>query len=529
MLVPDLIEVNLNAEHLVVTHTHQVPSGVVRLAVIRLVPSPAPDLLAPHEVRNVQLVRPPDPAPVHPVICRLLDLVDFADLPVLSAVGRDLDTGDAPSAAGVGIAAHLVRAPDVLGEVDRLAVIGRGHGRVNVELVEDVLGLVPPSSREGLLGGDVRGEDAVVVVVVVVLRLVLEDVDVGEPLDHAAADVAGDDESDREAVVRLEPLPIRLVGDEDIIRWIHRPRQRHARAVLDELPPRLVLERPRADLVRQVLVSDELNVLPRHVTLGHASGDEEVAEQDALPHVRGDAASAPVEPDRLADHVLLLPSVAGADEGDGELAVGHGLDFVHAQVEGARHDAAHADAVGLPGEVGTGAVIPHVVEAGGRDELVLLVDEERRLDVEGMASREADQLPVAGDPLVRRPDVAVVGEGLHVPHRLGLRDDVGRRGAAVLVRHGHRHRGGVRPVELGAGVLLLDERLVALEIRDGRRRLYESRQVDGRLRDGSLRSDEHHGCLSSMLHSFDDVLSLSACDWIYQCFPRKECLEWVSW
>ena len=66
---------------------------------------------------------------------------------MLAIVGRDLHAGDATPATGVGISFHLVRRSDALGEVDGLIVIGRRDGRADVELVEDVLQLVPPPTR----------------------------------------------------------------------------------------------------------------------------------------------------------------------------------------------------------------------------------------------------------------------------------------------------------------------------------------------------------------------------------------------
>ena len=52
---------------------------------------------------------------------------------------------------------------------------------------------------------------------VVVLGLVGDDVDGGEPLDNPYPDVFGDDETNREAVIGLENLDVGLVGDKDIV------------------------------------------------------------------------------------------------------------------------------------------------------------------------------------------------------------------------------------------------------------------------------------------------------------------------
>jgi hypothetical protein len=51
----------------------------------------------------------------------------------------------------------------------------------------------------------------------VVGRLVLLDGDLAEPLHHAPADEPGDDDADREAVVRRQPAAVLLVGDENVV------------------------------------------------------------------------------------------------------------------------------------------------------------------------------------------------------------------------------------------------------------------------------------------------------------------------
>ena len=495
----DPVEPDLDPEDLVVPHPHEVPRRVGRLGVVGVVPRAAPHLLAPHEVGYGQIERPPHPAPIHAVIGRLLDEVDLAHLPVLPPVRRQLHARDPPPAPRVGVPPHLVGPPDALLQVDDLVVVRRRHRRVDVQLVEYVLRLVPPPPREALLGRDVRGEDAIVVVVIVVLRLVLDDVDVREPLDHAAADVPRYDEPHREAVVRLQPLAVGLVRDQDVVRGVHRAGERDRRAVLDELPPRLVLEGSGTDLVRQVLPPDELHVLAPHVPVPHARGEEEIAQRHALPHVRGHAPGAPVEPDRLPDHVLLLPPVAGAHERHRQLPRRHGRDVVHAEIELVRDEVPpDAQAVLLPLDVGTRTVIPDVVEAAGGDELELLMDREGRLDVEGVPSGQPHELPVAGDPLVRRAHVAVVGVRAQVPHGRGLRDDVRARGASVLVRHGHGDGGGVRTVQLLARGGFSPHRVVVdlLEVRYGRGRLDQCGQVDGGLGNrplGTLHLGQDHG------------------------------------
>jgi len=142
-----------------------------------------------------------------------------------------------------------------------------------------------------------------------------------------------------------------------------------------KLSPRLLLEGSGSELVGQVLDADELNVLTGHSLLGHAGPEEQISERYALPYVGRDPARSPVEPYGLTDHVLFLPAVAGAHEGDWQLPRLHAHQLVHADLERRSRDlrmSTHLDGVFVPLEVGTGAVIPHVVQARGGDELVLV-------------------------------------------------------------------------------------------------------------------------------------------------------------
>ena len=107
----------------------------------------------------------------------------------------------------------------------------------------------------------------------------------------------------------------------------------------------------------------------------------------------------------------------------------------------------------LPLEVGTGAVITHIMQAGGRDELVLVVHIERWLHVEGVTTGKTHQLAVTGDPFIGGAHIAVIGVVLDVPHVRRLGDDIGRGRAAVLVDHGHGDGRRVWPVEFLAALV----------------------------------------------------------------------------
>ena len=71
----------------------------------------------------------------------------------------------------------------------------------------------------------------VVVVVVPVVGALAADVNVAQPLDHAAANPAGDEHSAWEAVVRVQELAVLLVRDQHVAAGVHCVRVRHVRAV----------------------------------------------------------------------------------------------------------------------------------------------------------------------------------------------------------------------------------------------------------------------------------------------------------
>ena len=204
---------------------------------------------------------------------------------------------------------------------------------------------------------------------------------------------------------------------------------------LTKLAPGLVLEGSWSDLVGKVLDADEFHVLASHILLADAGLEEQIAKHHALPNIGGNAGGAPVETDGLTDHVLLLAPIAGTYQRDGQLAGFHGGQLVHADLEGLRDEAgrsADADFVLLPGQLRTGAVIAHVMQAGGSNEAELIVDRDGRLDVERMTAGQTDQTAVARNPLVGSSLVAVVGSGLQIEHTLGILDDLGGRSVLVL-------------------------------------------------------------------------------------------------
>mmetsp|Transcript_19872 Transcript_19872/g.42777 ORF Transcript_19872/g.42777 Transcript_19872/m.42777 type:complete len:223 (-) Transcript_19872:1350-2018(-) len=103
-----LIEMDLDTEDLVVSHSHEIPGRIVGLNVVGFIPSTTPEFLRSNQISNLEIKRPPDPTPVHSIIGWLLNLVNIGNLPMHSSIGRYLDTGDATSTSRVGISSHLV-------------------------------------------------------------------------------------------------------------------------------------------------------------------------------------------------------------------------------------------------------------------------------------------------------------------------------------------------------------------------------------------------------------------------------------
>mmetsp|Transcript_28577 Transcript_28577/g.88427 ORF Transcript_28577/g.88427 Transcript_28577/m.88427 type:complete len:348 (+) Transcript_28577:1531-2574(+) len=332
-------------------------------------------------------------------------------MPRPAAVERDLDADDLPAAAPVGVALHIIRLLHVF-QLEHLAVARRRDRRVDVELVDDVVRLEPPALGLGLLRRDVDGQDAVVLEVVVVVGARVRDLDLLEPLDHPAADEARDDDAEREAVVRLEPLAVLLPAEDDVVRLVHDVAERQRRAV-----------RPvgaRGELLVRAAEGDVAAVVPRRGVRRDAVRREDVREVAAAPLGHAEARRAPVEADGALDHVLLLAAVARADEEHGPRDLGQRLE----EREGEGRvllDAVAREQLAAPlvedlvrgllvvfdGDL---AVVPHVVERRGRAVAVRDQERQRRLHVKRVAAREADELRRALHPRVGRRRVFGVGD-----------------------------------------------------------------------------------------------------------------------
>ena len=208
----------------------------------------------------------------------LFNLIDLAYLPMLAAIGGNLNAGNTTSTARVGIPAHLERRTDTGGKINGLIVIRSRHGRVNVQLVEDVLWLVPPTTRQTLLGGNVRRQNTIVMIMVMILRFMLQYINVGKPLDHTSTDISRDDKSDGKAMIWLQSLSIGFVRDNNVIGRVHSTGQWYRCTILDEFTPWFLLEGSGTNLVWQILMTNEFHMLACHVGLLDTCRQEQITK-----------------------------------------------------------------------------------------------------------------------------------------------------------------------------------------------------------------------------------------------------------
>mmetsp|Transcript_19929 Transcript_19929/g.49491 ORF Transcript_19929/g.49491 Transcript_19929/m.49491 type:complete len:799 (+) Transcript_19929:251-2647(+) len=414
--------VDLDAVYGVVAHAHDVPGEERGLGVGGLVPAADHDFLGAGDLLVGGFEGPEGPAPVFAVFGGV-DVLEFGELPDVAAVEGDFDAGDAVAVAGVAVAFHGVFGAG--GDGEGVIVARVDDSGVDVELVEKVFGGVPPSVFVRDLLVNLGGEDAVVEEVVVVVRLLVSDDNLGDPLDHAAADPAGDEHAERVAVVGLEELAVLLESKHDVVSGVQRLGEREGCAVVS-------LRKNVGALHADVVASGFVDAV-------HAGLEEDVAEHNAGPEGGGSSSGAPVETDSLLRHVLFLAAVSSTGEGDGEGVLGVLHDVVHGEDQGLVHEALNGEAVLLPLDLRDFGVVADEVElGGGTGEAVAVEELGGRLDVEGVAASQADETRVAVDPFVGRVLVAVIGAG-------GLGD--GGDGGVILDRgdgKGGVHRVGAR-------------------------------------------------------------------------------------
>ena len=98
-------------------------------------------------------------------------------------VKSDFASGDTSAASCVGIPTHIVRTTDATCQVDRLAMIGNRHCRIDVKFVKDI----PACTTILPLDFSRQGQDMIVMIVIMILCFV--PIDSYLSIDHTATNV----------------------------------------------------------------------------------------------------------------------------------------------------------------------------------------------------------------------------------------------------------------------------------------------------------------------------------------------------
>eukprot|EP00963_Diacronema_lutheri_P000495 scaffold25_cov342-Pavlova_lutheri.AAC.71 len=294
-------------------------------------------------------------------------------MPRFAVIKRYLYADHFSPPSRVRIAFHDVGPTGVV-QLDHLFVGGVSDHGVDVQVVDDVVGLVPPSFRICFLRIHVRGQDSIVEEMIVVLRLLAGYFDVFQPLHHSSPDPAWNDDTNR----------IPVVGSE-------------AAAVIS---------------LREVVRSSEADIPCSLLLLFDAAVQEDVSQPHTGPHRAGRGAGSPVETFRLLDHVFFFPPISCTDEHHGDADGRELQQLIHGEHSGFVYQSVHLELVRVPIQLGHWSMVPHEVQGHGGDESFLMSQRERRFAVEGMPSREPHQSRVSVDPFVRRVLVSFVHTSL---------------------------------------------------------------------------------------------------------------------
>lgn len=109
---------------------------------------------------------------------------------------------------------------------------------------------------------------------------------------------------------------------------------------------------------------------------------------------------APIEPNRLFHHVLLLAPVASTHEQARDIMGGQCCQLVHGKGARGVDQAVDREGVLIPSQTGDSAVVANEMQANGCHKALCHGDGEGGLHVEWVAAGEADEGGMAGDPAV---------------------------------------------------------------------------------------------------------------------------------
>mmetsp|Transcript_31111 Transcript_31111/g.69121 ORF Transcript_31111/g.69121 Transcript_31111/m.69121 type:complete len:268 (-) Transcript_31111:124-927(-) len=233
------------------------------------------------------------------------------------------------------------------------------------------------------------GHHAVVVVVVEVVGLGLGHSDLRQPLDHAAADEAGDNDADGEAMVGSQPAPVLLVGHYNVRGQVHSLGVGEGGAVGAVIT-----------LGQLTLGTSEGHEVGSLIWSLDASLQQNITQPDASPVCGTGGAGSPVEANRLLHHILLLATVARTDQGDGQSDGRHGDQLIHTNADWGVNQAIDFNSVAAPADFGHGTVIAYEVNGRWRYEAIAHEMIHRWLAVERVSASKAQDAGVTRYPVV---------------------------------------------------------------------------------------------------------------------------------
>mmetsp|Transcript_51369 Transcript_51369/g.148278 ORF Transcript_51369/g.148278 Transcript_51369/m.148278 type:complete len:333 (+) Transcript_51369:461-1459(+) len=310
---------------------------------------------------------------------------------------------------------------NVLGQGKSIIVVGVCNDGIQTEFVDDVLLLVPPPFLSGSFSSNLRRQIFVVPVMVAIVRLVIQDIDFSQPFDHPTANVAGNDKTTRETTIGMQAFSIAFKGDHDLISQAHRLAQRNTRSIFDLLAPWVVFKGTlAARFVGEVVSTDEFYMFSSRIIRIHASSNQNIADQGTLVDASAQGTRAPVESNRLFDHVHFFSTVAATRNCDGKFGIGKFTrQLIHGQLHGLGYFATDFDNMRFPIQLGNSSMISNNMKIGRGEETFLGKNTRRWFTVEWVASCQSYQTSIPWNPLVRCSDIATIAR--QISPMFGLR------------------------------------------------------------------------------------------------------------
>mmetsp|Transcript_91424 Transcript_91424/g.153162 ORF Transcript_91424/g.153162 Transcript_91424/m.153162 type:complete len:279 (-) Transcript_91424:958-1794(-) len=214
----------LYTEHRVVPHAHEIPGQLLRLCIVLCIPCTDLEFWDLHHVTHVHFVFPKHPTPVlvmqlWSIRCLLLRPLTVAKLPCLAIVERDLNTSHTCATTRIGIPTDEVV---FCIQAHKGIMPWVGNCGVDVQLVEEVLWLIPPSLSLSKLSIHVGWHNAVIKEMIVIVRGLLGHSDGGHPLDHPPTNPPWNNNPQRVPMVWCQLNAVHLPCNQHVIGPIHR-------------------------------------------------------------------------------------------------------------------------------------------------------------------------------------------------------------------------------------------------------------------------------------------------------------------